>query len=165
MSGVHSTVITINTPVKLPNNAFAFKRIYKETYPTPEKVFMDERIIILIVYNYLCLVLGDLIFNNRLNFIRDFIKNKTSTEKIIVNQYPYTEEYRPYHEIFYITDDVSIKITLILFGSIVYEIVFKRITICNNNMILIEDLKNKRILIAKTFEEAEKGIYHTNKPI
>ncbi len=114
----------VDKPIRLSNKYQAIKRKFKDIYQTPGEIDMNERIIALIAYNYLCLILGSVILKDQLNFIRDFIKNGKVTDKIKIEQHPYTNEYEPYHRIHYEANDVSISIYIILFGSLFYKILF-----------------------------------------
>ena len=153
----------MNEWIRLPLKGAIKKFSYDEVYQMPSRPEMDERIVVLIAYNYLCLLLGKLIFNNRLQFIREFILNGLSTEQISIDQQFYTSEYQPFHRIHYEADDISITIKILLFGSIHYTVTFWGISTYISNKILIEDLKCKRIAFAETFEDAERKEIFTNK--
>lgn len=155
----------IDNPVKLSDSYSAIKRKFKDIYQTPGEIDMNERVIVLIAYNYLCFILGSVMFNERLNFIRDFIRNNTHSENIKIEQNPYTNDYEPFHRIYYEANDVSITVFILLFGSLYYKVMFLGFITVNQNKILIEDLKSNRILFLESFDEIKKGYYLTNKTI
>lgn len=155
----------IDKPIKLSGKYSAIKRKFKDIYQAPGEIDMNERVIVLIAYNYLCFILGSVMFNEKLNFIRDFIKNNTTSKNIEIEQNPYTNDYEPFHRIYYEANDVSITVFILLFGSLNYKVKFFGFTTINQNKILIEDLKNNRILFSESFDEIKKGYYLTNKPI
>jgi hypothetical protein len=153
----------LNEWLRLPSKGAVKRFRYDDVYQIPGRTEMDDRIVVLIAYNYLCLLLGKLVFNDRLQFIREFILSGTLTEQISIDQQFYTNEYQPFHRIHYEASDVSITIKILLFGSIHHVVTFWGMTTYRSNKILIEDLKYKRIVFAETFEEAEREGFFTNK--
>jgi len=154
----------IDVPVQIADNYYALKNVYRDIFQKPADVDMDKRMIILLAYNYLCLVLGDTVYHDYFNSIRNFILSGETEKDFIIHQYYYTEDYKPYHQIYYNANDESIQITIIMFGSIVYTVDLIGITTEKEfNKLYIEDLKKNRILFALTSEDSSKGEYYSNK--
>ncbi|MFC1555256.1 HNH endonuclease, partial [candidate division KSB1 bacterium] len=153
------------TPITLSDKTTTIKSRFAEIYQTPGKVDTDERVIMLIAYNYLCLFYGELLLKEDSSFIRKLITEQQTSSRILIRQHYYTEEYQPFHKIYHIVDEDHVIVFISLFESIVYEVHLEGIlTDPEINYVVIEDLKNKRIKYAASIEEAKKGNYLTNKP-
>jgi len=159
--------VSPNKPVQLSETYSAIKRKYKDVYQTPGDVDMDERNIMLIAYNYLCIMFGELVFDSLFNDVRSFITSQIqSTEQFEINQIPYTHDYQPYHSIFYEAHPEQLRIEIVLFGSIVYQVTFHKMTAHRDlNFVYIEDLKNARLLFANTLNDVKQRNFRTNKSI
>ena len=136
------------------------KRKFVSVFPHSNDVDMDERIIMLMAYNYLCITIGETVFEEYFDSIRDYILKDIKTNRILIEQYPYNGHYKTYHKIYRETFEDRTKITITLFGSIVYIISFLQLKIMtSDNDIIIQELKNKNLYFAQTIEEAKKGNY------
>lgn len=134
------------------------KRKFVSVFPLGKDVDMDDRIITLIAYNYLCITVGKTIFNEYFDCVRDFIYKGTKNNRIVIEQFPYNGPYKIYHKIYRETLEDRTKITIILFGSIAYIISFLQLKIMtSDNDVIIQELKNKELYLAQTIEEGKKG--------
>jgi hypothetical protein len=151
----------IDAPLKLSNALTVVKRKFISLFPKTEDVDMDDRIITLIAYNYLCITTGEMIFSESFDVVRKFILEGTKTEDLFFEQFPYNGPYKPYHKIYRETLEDRTNVTIVLFGSIAYIISFLNIKVMSdNNYILIQDLEDKKLYFSATIEEAKKGIYY-----
>jgi len=149
--------IEVDKPHKLTDNITVIKRKFVEWFQKPSEPYMDERVIALIAYNYLCMVIGDIILDARMDFIRGFILNGTKTDNLIIEQIPYTNKYAPYHKIFSEPEETEIKVTIVLFGSIVCFVTVKNLSAPKNyNWILVQDLEERSVMISESFEAVKK---------
>ncbi len=96
---------------KLTDGLTIIKRRFVSWFQKPSNTNLDNRVIALIAYNYLCMVIGDTILDLRVNFLREFILKGTETDNLIIEQIPYTNQYEPYHKIFFEPGDNDIKVT------------------------------------------------------
>jgi HNH endonuclease len=153
----------IDEPLQISNLTTVIKRKFISLFPKVGVVEMDNRIIALIAYNYLCITIGETIFNERFNGVREFILNGTISENISIEQFPYNGPYKSYHKIYRESLEDRTKVTIILFGTIVYMISFLNIKIVSDdNLIIIQDLEEKKLYSAITIEEEKKGYYILN---
>ena len=149
--------IEVDKPHKLTDSITVVKRKFVSWFQKPSEPYMDERVIALIAYNYLCMVIGDIIIDSKMNFIREFILNGTKTDNLIIEQIPYTNEYKPYHKIFSEPEETEIKITIVLFGSIVCIVTVKNLGAPKDyNWILVQDLEERSVYISESFEAVKK---------
>ena len=70
-----------------------------------------------------------------------------------------TRSYSPDHEMYPELSDTEITINVILFGWLWYKVHFKGFKLASQDFVYVEDLKNKRTLIAQTLAEAKQGIF------
>jgi|GEM_PF-3835829 len=151
----------IDAPLRLSNAITVIKRKFISLFPKSEDVDMDNRIITLIAYNYLCITTGETIFDESFDVVRKFILEGTETEHLLIEQFPYNGPYKPYHKIYREILEDRTKVTIVLFGSIAYVISFLNIIIVpDNNFLLIQDLEDKKLYFSATIEESRKGLYY-----
>jgi len=149
--------IDINKPYELTDTVTVIKRAFVKWFQKPSEAYIDERVIVLIAYNYLCMVTGEGICDYRMNFIRDFILNGTKTDNLIIEQIPFTNEYAPYHKIFSEPSDTEIKVTIVLFGSIISIVTVKNLSVPKKyNWILVQELEERSVLISDSFEAVKR---------
>lgn len=131
-------------------------------FPELNSPEIDDRAIVLIAYNYLCLLFGNLVLDENLNFIRKYIRNGENCDRIEI-QSLISLEYKPYHAIFSEVNQQDSLISVILFGWVKYVVKLKNMIYRGPDIVFVQDLKDKRILVAKSMDEANKGNYYTNK--
>jgi hypothetical protein len=157
--------LELDKMISLSNNLRAVKR---ETGPiepcftdvTGKSVgLLDERVPVLMAYEFLSLLRGNLILHEQFGFVRESIKNGTKSEKLLV-EHVARKEYEPYHEIYPELLETEIIINIILFGWMWYKVHFKDFKLSSPDFVYLEDLKNKRPLYAKSVDEAKKGIWY-----
>lgn len=149
--------VEVDMPHKLTDRITVIKRRFVSWFQKPSESNMDDRVIALIAYNYLCMVIGDIILNSRMNFLREFILDGTKTENLIIDQIPYTNKYEPYHKIFSEPGETEIKVTIVLFGSIICLVTVKNLSAPKNfNWILVQDLEERSVLISESFEAVKR---------
>ena len=112
----------------------------------------------MIAYEFLSLLIGPLIYNDKFNFIRDSIKDGGKSSKLII-EYLTSRHYSSYHKIYPELLETEIVINLILFRWLVYKIHLKGFKLSSTDFVYLEDLRNKRTLIAESVSEAKQGIY------
>jgi hypothetical protein len=108
----------IDEPLKLSNTLTIIKRKFIELFPKADDVDMDNRIVVLIAYNYLCITLGDPIFDTIFDSVRNFILKGVESQDVIVEQFPYNGPYQTYHKLYRENFDNFTKINIVLFGTI-----------------------------------------------
>lgn len=151
----------IDEPLKLSNTLTVIKRKFISLFPKSDDVDMDDRIITLMAYNYLCITTGEPILNESFNGIREFILNGTETKQLLIEQFPYNGPYKAYHKMYRETLEDRTKITILLFGSIAYVVYFLNILIVSDdNYVLVQDLEDKKLYFSATLEESKKGLYY-----
>ena len=150
-----------NTHVRLSEQTLAVRWGVESTFPRLD-AGMDERLVVLIAYNYLCLLLNGQVLDERLSFIRDFIVNDKSTPRIKVESFT-SRRYEPYHGLCPKLVGRDTIITIRLFGWLIYEVHFVGVVYGGPDFVYVEDLRNRRGLLAANLEEAKRGEFHSTK--
>ncbi len=151
--------LEVEKSFQISNTLKVIKRKFVSLFPLAGNVDMDDRIVTLIAYNYLCIAVGDTVFDESFNAAREFILNGSKSDKIVIEQYPYNGPYKPYHKLYLETLDDRTKVTIVLFGSIAYVISFLYIKIMTDNHVIIQDLAEKKLYFSLKIEDAKKGNY------
>jgi len=154
-------MIKVNEPFKISNILTVIKRKFISWHPVADKVEMDNRIIALIAYNYLCITTGEMIFDDYFDSVREFILKGTTTDNLQFEQFPYNGIYKPFHKTYRETLEDRTNITIVLFGSIAYVVSFLNLKVMSNdNNIIIQELAEKKLYFSQTIQEAKKGLYY-----
>jgi hypothetical protein len=148
--------------VSLSAEISAVKREVKAAFPQFEIAEMDERVPVLISYNYLCLLLGIQVFDKRLDYIRRRIIADDHSDQLKVEGLT-SREYRPFHQVYSEPSENGILVKISLFGWLVYYVHFRNVTYGSPYVVYVEDLVEGRSLLASSVEEAEKGIFRSTK--
>lgn len=131
----------------------------KSIFPNLQGSFVDEKVIALIAYEFLSLLIGNLIYKDRFDFIREFIMEGKKSEKFVIERLT-SRHYSPYHKIYFELPETEIVINIILFRWLVYKVHFKDFKLLNDSPVYLEDLKNRKVLFAKSVSEAKKSNYY-----
>jgi len=141
------------TEVILSSGMRILKSSYSEIWQKPGPTTLDQQVIALLAYNYLCFLLGNDIYVNHFNGIRNLLLNGIVTDQINIEQIPYMNSYAPYHKLWIETDNNSTTIFIVLFGSIGLKLGMHNIVIQGGNNILEMDLIENEVYSAMPFEE------------
>jgi uncharacterized membrane protein len=88
-----------NTPVLLSDQTTVVKASHElATEPELSAPLMDNRVIVLFAYNYLCLMLADLVLDDPLDFIRRYIVQREESSGITVDHMT-SRKYAPFHRL------------------------------------------------------------------
>jgi len=147
-----------NKIIQLSKTVRVVKWTIESIFPNLQGPMLDEQVIALIAYEFLSLLIGNLIFNDKLDFIRKFIKEGEKSQKLVIEHLT-SRHYSPYHKIYPELLETEIVINIILFGWLVYRVHLKGFRLSSADFVYLEDLRNKRTLIAKSVDEAKQGIY------
>lgn len=127
-------------------------------YPSLEGPLLDEKFIALIAYEFLSLLLGNLIYDKRFDFIREFIKEGRKSDKLNIESLS-SEKYGAFHTIYPKLLETEVIINIILFRWLVYEVQIKGFNLSCSDYVYVEDLKNKKTLIAESVNEYRQSIF------
>ena len=118
--------------------------------------FLDDRLAVLIAFEFLSLCLGPVIMGSSFDAIRDYICDGTRTNQCqVLNKR--AREYRPRHSIRFQLRDDNVTAFIEFFGWYVFEVSFRDIHPPAHELVYIEDLQNKQALMALSPEDAKRG--------
>jgi len=123
---------------------------------------IDNRAIILISYNYLSLLIGKLIYGQRLEFLRNYILDGVESEKISIQRFR-TRKYSSFHQICPEFFTSKVILTIILFGYMVFKVNLNNSLPKVQDYVYLEDLENKKTLFSESIDNAKKGKYFNIK--
>ncbi|MGH7799574.1 MAG: HNH endonuclease [Thermodesulfobacteriota bacterium] len=148
-----------NKVIKLSKSVQVTRWSTGPTFPSLQGPLLDEKIIALIAYEFLSLLLGNLIYDDELNFVREFIKEGTKSEKLVI-EHLLSRHHSPYHKIYPELLETEAIINIILFRCLVYKVHIMDFKLSSIDFVYLEDLKNRKTLIARSVDEAKRGIYY-----
>ena len=111
-------------------------------------------------YEYLSLLIGKFIYNDRFEFIRNFIINGINSQDLLVERMR-TRKYYPYHKIYPEFLNTKTIINIIFFGWMVFKTNLMIPVLKVPDFVYLEDLKNGRTLFSESVRKAKKGSYFT----
>lgn len=159
---------TPNKTLKVVNKNISFIRWDVETVTLDfsKNKPIEERVVVLMAYEYLSLIIGDNIYSEAFKEVRLLINGEIGSSKLIEIEQLTSKIPQPFHRIYpeYLKDRIIIHIWL--FEYVVYKVIFKNIVLKNidgNEIPYLEDLINKKSYIAKSVSEAKKDIWYEYK--
>lgn len=158
---INNTVYdTPNKTLKMVSKKLSFVRWNIETV-TPDfskNKPIEERVAVLMAYEYLSLIVGVNIYSEAFREVRELINGQIKNSKFIEVEQLTSKVPQSFHRIYpeYLEDRIIINIWL--FEYVVYKVTFRRAVlkkIDGNEVPYLEDLENKRSFIAKSVAEAK----------
>lgn len=117
---------------------------------------VDDRVAVLVAYEFLALCFGEKIFSPEFNAIRDYIRLGTKTEQVHV-VHKITRQYTSDHRVRFRVIDNTLTVFVQFFRWYVFEIKFCNIPMPSQEIVYIEDLEKKQRLLALSPEDAKQG--------
>lgn len=144
--------------IPISNDSKIVKRNIGEFIPSLKGPFINLRAVVLMAYEYLGLLIGELIYINDFDEIRNYILNNVESENVLVNRFiPKSRKYKTYHEIIPEFHNKKTTIIISFFGFIIFQVDFKILIPKVKDLVLIQDLENKRILFAESYSDAKQN--------
>jgi len=151
-----------NKVIKLSKSVQVTRWSTGPTFPSLQGPLLDEKVIALMAYEFLSLLLGNLVCESRLDFVREFIKEETKSDKLFIENL-HSEKYGALHVIYPELSDTEVIINIILFRWLVYKVHIKvnikDFNVLSSDFVYVEDLKNRNTLIAESVNEYRQGIF------
>ena len=144
--------------VKLSQKTKIKKNKIDKTAQKLNGTFMDIRVPVLMAFEFLALLIREEIYNPDFNFVRNFILLDTKSDRIQVSRC-LRKGCKCYHQLYPFFHDAYTSIIIVLFGQLAFNVTFKSLKIETLDIVLLEDLRRKEILISKSVSEAQDGRY------
>lgn len=149
-----------NIPLEVSENYTFMKRpIPKLQLKLDPKNEIDNRLATLISFEFLSILIGNLILNSAFDQIRNYVGYGTPTDRIMI-EHVHGKQPDPIHAIVIEPMDVAIKFHVRLFRLITFLVTFQNYSYGGLDSAYMEDLKLQKSLFAKTREEAKQGLWY-----
>lgn len=119
----------LNELIKLDDNFEFIKRGIDEIHPDLTGEMINDIVLLKIAYEFLALHLGNYIYQDSLQPIRDFILNKTKDPSFCEVEYLRTTRYEAFHGMFIEQKQPCIWVQIRLFGWLVYRVKFPNLAL------------------------------------
>lgn len=149
-----------NKIIQLSRSVRVVKWSIDSVFPNLQGPLLSEKVITLIAYEFLALLVGNLIYSEKLEFIREFIRRGNESDKIVIEQLT-SRHYDPYHKIYPQLSETEIVVNIILFRWLVYKVHLRGLELISLDSVYLEDLQNRKTLIARSVDEAKRGVYYS----
>ena len=151
-----------NAKVSLSKITSGAKWQIKSFSPSLKKPFIDNRLVVLIAYNYLCLLLGTGVFDKWFDFLRSFIMKGEPGDRLKIESLA-SRRYESIHRLYSENDKQEVRIKIVFFGHLMYIVHILGLAYRGLDVAYVEDLKLRRGLIAESLEQAKQGIFITTR--
>ena len=146
-------------PLVLPGGQTFVKQPVSELFPDSTGCRVDERVPALIAYEFLALLLGEIIYDESFDGLRRYIRTGAKSNRHEVRRMAY-KEYEPAHMIAIEVQESDFNVNVCFFGWLVFVVKFKNSVWRGPDIVCREDLKLGRCFLAKSRSDARKGIWY-----
>jgi hypothetical protein len=140
----------------LPSGHTLVKNEATVQLPKLTEGFVDKRVPVLIAFEFLALCMGNSIFQASFDAVREYIRLGTGTRQVEVLE-KRAREYDSSHTVRFRVEDGIVTVFVQFFRWYVFEVRFRNIPPPPRDIVYVEDLENKQILLALSHEEAKQG--------
>ena len=146
-------------PLVLPDGKTFVKRDIPPLIPELTAQFVSERVPALIAYAFLALLIGNLIYQDNFNEIRQFIRWGICSDRYTVQRLS-SGKYVPAHAIDLQSEESHFTVFVRFFRWLVFAIKFDRFVYLAHDAVYFEDLRQGRSLIAISQSDAQDGKWY-----
>lgn len=119
----------------------------------------DDRALGVIAFGYLALLLGDLICESYFDSIRAWLRGEERPANMEVERF-YSGRYATDHAVASRQEDSDFAVQVVLFGGVVFNIRFRTLVVDGIHFVCVDDLKDRRVLVAEGLSKAAEGQFH-----
>ena len=150
-----------DAPLRTPTGETYVKRSTPPLRPELGQFRVDNRLLVLMVFEFLSLCIGRLIFRPSFDPVRQHIQNGLDTDVVTVEHFAAGREYDTFHAIAVAAMEGAIRVDIRLFRWIAYVVTLHGFDYCGPDSVYFEDLQTPRSLFAPTQEDARRGSWLT----
>jgi len=144
--------------LQLPTGETLIKNEGIVQLPKLTEPFVDDRVAVLIAFEFLALCLGESKLGAEFDAVRNYIRVGTKTDQVqVLNKGTRTRRYLARHTVRFRVKEKTLTVFVQFFEWCVFEVLFRNILVPSKEIVYIEDLENKRRLIALSPEDAMQG--------
>lgn len=149
-----------NIPLEVADSYTFIKRPIPKLQPKLDpKNEIDNRLAALIAFEFLSIMIGNLILHSAFDQIRNYVRYGTLTDRIQI-EHVHGKQPDPIHAIVIEPMNDAIKFHVRLFRLITFLVTFQNYSYNGLDSVYMEDLKLQKSLFAKTREEAKQGLWY-----
>jgi len=149
-----------NIPLEVSDSYTFIKRPILKLQPKLDpKNQIDNRLAALIAFEFLSILIGNLILHSAFDQIRNYVRYGTPTDRILI-KHVHGKQPDPIHAIVVEPMNDAIKFHVRLFRLITFLVTFQNYSYNGLDSVYMEDLKLQKSLFAKTREEAKQGLWY-----
>jgi len=143
----------------LPTGEIFVKRTLPRFYPETTTYHVTKQLPALIAYEFLALLIGDAIYHEYFQPVRDYISEGIATDVLLIRPL-HAEKYSPYHVIDLDTTLNTTTINIRLFRAIIFSVTFIGLPYSGPNVVYQEDLEDRKSPIALSKDAAARGEFY-----
>lgn len=139
-----------------PDGSVFVKHPIPATRPLLTGECVDERLPALIAYEFLALLMGNMIYEHCFDEIRQFIHPGERTDRCTIERLG-AERYGTFHALDLQIGEEDFTIFVRFFRCLVFSVLFSRFRYLGIDGVYLEDLKERKSLVAKSRLDASRG--------
>ena len=143
-------------PIQIPTGDIFIKRKMPDLVPRLSTELIEDRLPVLIAYEFLSLMIGNLIYDSAFDSVRECILTGEATSRITVERLR-GKEYDVFHDIYIEPGEESFNVIIVLFRWIVFKVIFHGYNYLGTDSFYREQLDPQKSLFAITREDAREG--------
>jgi len=136
------------------------KPCFRHIIPKPEGGLVDHRLPALIAYEFFALLCGHTVYHPGLSGLRSYIMGGQAPAEVQIERYRTEGQYQPFHSLEVVKMSPHLVIDVVFFGHIVLRVGLTNVHGMPYDPVIIEDLEQRRTLIARTRVEARQQIFY-----
>jgi hypothetical protein len=143
--------------LRLPNGDVVVKSEAGDPVPRLAGSRVDDRVPVLIAFEFLALALGESISSNRFDPIRGYLRNGLKTDRVQVTVKRTRGQFLPLHKVRFQKQEQALTVFVQFFDWYVFDVMFCDIPLPSEEVVYLEDLESKQSLIAISPYDARRG--------
>ncbi len=142
--------------LQLPTGDILIKNETTDPLPKLTEGFVDNRVPVLIAFEFLALCIGNSILGPDFDAVRQYIRCGMQTKQIeVLNKT--SRKYDPAHTVRFHVENGTLAVFVQFFRWYVFEVRFRHISMPSKEIVYVEDVENKQRQIALSPEDARQG--------
>ncbi len=154
--------LEIDTPLVTPTGDEIIKRsLPNRLEPELRGTLVDDRLPALIAFEFLSLLIGQLIHQPEFDGIREYVQGGPQTDRLSVERLGAGDKYDTYHVLFVEPHQSAFHLHIRFFRWLAYRVTFHAFDYRGQDSVYLEDLMTPMSMFAPTLEDAKGGRWLT----
>jgi hypothetical protein len=147
-------------PIQIPSGQIFVKRKTPVLVPDISTEFFEDRLPVLIAFEFLSLMIGEIIYNSAFDSVRESILTGQASSRVTL-EHLQGEKYDVFHDLQIEPNQDSFNVIIRIFRWIVFKVIFHGYDYRGPDCVYLEQLVPQKSLLAITKEDARKGNWLT----